>query len=172
VISILLTGYILLQGKEKYFNQSSHGRLELGRSVSNFTFPGLNGKMFSLADYRGKVVFLNIWATWCPPCRDEMPSMERLYQELKDEDFIILAVSVDSSGAKAVAPFVRNYQLTFPVLLDDKGKSRSLFKTTGIPESHIINKEGILVEKTIGPRDWDNPDTIQFLRELIHKPRT
>ena len=98
--------------------------------------------------------------------------MERLYQKLKAEDFIILAVSIDASGAKAVSPFVRDYKLSFPVLLDTKGKIQSLFETTGIPESFIIDKEGVLVQKIIGPRDWDSPDTILFLRNLIQMPRS
>ena len=167
VISISLVGFILLQGKDSFFNLSNQVRLKPGLPAPNFTFPGLDGKMVSLTDYKGKVVFLNIWATWCPPCREEMPSMERLYQKLKDEDFIILAVSIDTSGAKAVAPFVKDYKLSFPVLLDDKGKSQSLFSTTGIPESFIIDKEGVLAQITIGPRDWDSPSVIQFLRQLI-----
>ena len=96
--------------------------------------------------------------------------MERLYQKLKDEDFIILAVSIDTAGAKAVTPFVKDYKLSFPVLLDDKGKSQSLFSTTGIPESFIIDKEGVLAQITIGPRDWDSPYSIHFFRNLIQMP--
>jgi peroxiredoxin len=171
LISTLLVGFVLLQGKDSFFNQPSQIRLKPGLPAPNFTFSGPNGKMISLSDYKGKVVFLNIWATWCPPCREEMPSMERLYQKLKDEDFIILAVSIDASGAKAVTPFLRDFKLNFPVLFDTKGKIQGLFETTGIPESFIIDKEGVLVQKIIGPRDWDSPDTILFFRNLIQMPR-
>ncbi|MCJ7538746.1 MAG: TlpA family protein disulfide reductase [Desulfobacterales bacterium] len=170
VISISLAGFILLQGKDSFFNLSNKVRLKPGLPAPNFTFPGLEGKTVSLTDYKGKVVFLNIWATWCPPCREEMPSMERLYQKLKGEDFIILAVSIDASGAEAVTPFARNYKLSFPVLLDNKGKSQILFETTGIPESFIIDKEGVIAQIIIGPRDWDSPETIHFFRELIQMP--
>ena len=104
----------MLQTKDSSFNLSGRPRLGKGVPAPNFTLPDLDGKMVSLADYRGKVVFLNIWATWCPPCVEEMPSMEKLYQALKDEDFEILAVSIDVSGAKAVTPFYEKTQAEFP----------------------------------------------------------
>jgi cytochrome c biogenesis protein CcmG/thiol:disulfide interchange protein DsbE len=170
VISFSLGCFILLQGKDSFINLSDQVRLKPGLLAPNFTFPGLDGKMVSLTDYKGKVVFLNIWATWCGPCREEMPSMERLYKILKSEDFIILAVSIDASGAKAVAPFVRDYKLNFPILLDPKGTIQILYGTTGVPESFIIDKEGVLAQITIGPREWDSPDAIQFFRNLIQKP--
>jgi peroxiredoxin len=170
VISISLVGFILIQGKKSFFNLPNRVQVKPGLPAPKFTFPGLDGKMVSLDDYKGKVVLLNIWATWCPPCRDEMPSMERMYQVLKGEDFVLIAISIDASGAKVVAPFVREYKLSFPVLLDTNGKSQTLFETTGIPESFIIDKEGILYQKIIGPRDWDSPETILFIRNLIQMP--
>jgi thiol-disulfide isomerase/thioredoxin len=126
--------------------------------------------MVSLSDYRGKVVFLNIWATWCPPCREEMPSMEKLYRELRGEGFEILAVSIDALGAKAVAPFMKEYRLSFPALLDPEGTVQQLYGTTGIPESFIIDKKGIIAEKIIGARNWATPEVIRFFRNLIQKP--
>jgi thiol-disulfide isomerase/thioredoxin len=170
VIAIMLGVFILLRGKDSFLNLSNQARLKPGLPVPNFTFPGLDGKMVSLADNKGKVVFLNIWATWCGPCREEMPSMEKLYKELKGEDFEILAVSIDVLGAKAVAPFVKEYKLNFPTLLNPKGTIQSLYGTTGIPETFIIDKEGVLVQKIIGPRDWASPEAIRFFRNLIQKP--
>jgi len=170
VISICLGCFVLVQGKDSFFNLSKQVRIKPGLPMPNFTFPGLDGKMVSLTDFKGKVVFLNIWATWCPPCRDEMPSMERVYQKLKDQDFIILAISIDPSGAEAVTPFVRDYKLSFPILLDKKGKSQNLFGTTGIPESFIIDKHGFLGQKTIGPREWDSPENIEYFQDLIERP--
>jgi thiol-disulfide isomerase/thioredoxin len=126
--------------------------------------------MVNLSDYRGKVVFLNIWATWCPPCREEMPSMEKLYRELRGESFEILAVSIDALGAKAVAPFMKEYRLSFPALLDPQGTVQQLYGTTGIPESFIIDKKGIIAEKIIGARNWATPEVIRFFRNLIQKP--
>ena len=138
-----------------------------GLPAPNFTFPDLDGKMVSLADFRGKAVLLNIWATWCAPCVAEMPSMQKLYQELKDEGFEILAVSVDESGAEAVKPFMEKHKLGFPVLLDTKGDIKALYQATGIPESFIIDKNGMIVEKIIGPREWASSGAIRFFRSLI-----
>ena len=112
------------------------------------------------------MVLLNIWATWCPPCVEEMPSMEKLYRELKDEGFEILAVSIDVLGAKAVLPFMIEHKLNFPALTDSEGDIKSLYQTTGVPESFIIDKDGIIVEKVISPRDWA---AIRFFRNLIQR---
>ena len=93
--------------------------------------------------------------------------MEKLYQALKGDGFEILAVSVDVSGAEAVTPFMKKNKLSFPALTDTKGSIKSLYQTTGIPESFIIGKDGIIAEKVIGPRDWATPDAISYFRNLI-----
>jgi peroxiredoxin len=160
---------VLLQNKDSFFDLSGKPRLVKGVPAPNFTLLGLDGKMVSLDDYKGKVVLLNIWATWCPPCVEEMPSMEKLYQELKGENFEILAVSIDVLGAKEVIPFMKKYKLSFPALTDSKGAIKSLYQTTGVPESFIINKDGIIVEKVIGPRDWATPVAIRYFRNLIKR---
>jgi len=160
---------VLLQTKDSSFNLSGRPRLGKGVPAPNFTLPDINGKMVSLTDYRGKVVLINIWATWCRPCVEEMPSMEKLHQELKEESFKILAVSIDASGAKAVIPFMKKHKLSFSALTDTKGAIKSLYQTTGIPESVIVDKDGIIVEKIIGQRDWATSVTIRFFRSLIQK---
>jgi len=160
---------VLLQTKDASFNLSEKSRLVKGVPAPNFTLPGLDGKTVSLADYRGKVVLLNIWATWCPPCVDEMPSMEKLHQELKGEAFKILAVSIDASGAKAVLPFMKKHKLSFHALTDTKGAIKSLYQATGVPESFIIDKNGVIAEKVIGPMDWATPDVIRYFRDLVQK---
>ena len=141
--------------------------LQVGQPAPGFTLPGLDGNMVSLSDYRGHVVLVNVWATWCPPCVDEMPSMEKLYRELKGENFEILAVSIDALGKKAVAPFMKKYNLSFPALMDPDGTIKTLYQTTGVPESFIINQEGILIEKVIGPKDWATPPVVGFFRNLL-----
>ncbi len=160
---------LLLNQKSLFFKSEKQVPLAIGLPAPDFTFPGLDGKMVSLSDYRGKVVLVNIWATWCPPCVEEMPSMEKLYQKLKGKDFEILAVSIDSLGVKAVAPFMKKHKLTFPALINSAGTLRTSYRTTGIPESFIINKDGILVEKIIGPRDWTRPAILSFLNNLIQR---
>ena len=172
IIFLVIVGVgviVLLQTKDSFLNLSGKPRLGKGVPAPDFTLPDLDGKMVSLADYKGKVVLLNIWATWCPPCVEEMPSMEKLYQELKDEGFEILAVSIDVSGAKAVIPFMKKHKLSFSALTDTKGAIKSLYQTTGVPESFIIDKDGIIVEKVIGPRDWATPGAILTFRNLIQR---
>ena len=170
VLFVTLIGIlILLQCKDSFVRQTGVLPLAKGRPAPNFTLPDLEGRMVSLTDYRGKVVLLNIWATWCPPCVDEMPSMEKLYQALSNEDFEILAVSIDESGAQDVLPFMKKHKLSFPALTDPKGTLKGLYETTGVPESFIIDQDGVIVEKIIGPRDWAIPDAIRYFRNLIRR---
>jgi cytochrome c biogenesis protein CcmG/thiol:disulfide interchange protein DsbE len=168
-IIIAVAAVILLQGKDALFKSPQKSRVAQGLPAPTFILPGLDGKAVDLQAYKGKVVFLNIWATWCPPCREEMPSMERLYQALKGEDFEILVVSIDAAGAEAVAPFMKKYRLSFPALLDPEGTMKNLYGVTGVPESFIINKEGIIEKIVIGPMDWSTPEVVRFFRDLIRK---
>ncbi len=158
---------VLLQTKDSSFDLSGTPRAKNSVPAPGFALPDLDGKMVSLADFKGKVVLLNIWATWCPPCVAEMPSMETLYQELKEEDFEIIAVSIDESGSDVVAPFMKKHKLSFPALTDTQGTTKNIYQTTGVPESFIIDKDGIIVEKVIGPREWASPDAINYFRNLI-----
>ena len=158
----------LLQTRDAPVNLSGVRRLEKSVPAPDFTFPGLDGKMVSLTDLRGKVVLLNIWATWCAPCVEEMPSMEKLYQALKDEGLEILAVSIDETGTDAVRPFMKKHRLSFPALIDINGIINNLYQTTGVPESFIIDKQGIIVDKVVGARNWASPTAIRYFRELIH----
>lgn len=141
-----------------------------GMPAPDFTFPGLDGEKISLSDKRGLVVLINVWATWCPPCVEEMPSMEKLYKKFKGEKFEILAVSIDADGAKAVASFMKKHRLTFPALLDPEGTIKTTYRVTGVPESFIVDKEGILVGKIIGARDWAAPEVFKLFRDLIQRP--
>lgn len=168
VISLLII--ISLQLTESGMRLWTRATLDVGYAAPDFTLPDLDGKMVSLSDHRGKVVLVNIWATWCRPCVDEMPSMEKLYQEFKGDDFEILAISIDTLGIKAVTPFMKKYKLTFPALIDTEGEIKTLYKATGIPESFIIDKEGILIKKIIGARNWASPQVFRFFRDLIQKP--
>lgn len=173
VIFLLIAGLLillLLNRNKSYNNSVKIVPIEVGLPAPDFTFPSMDGKMVSLSDFRGKVVLVNIWATWCPSCVDEMPSMEKLYKKLKEEDFEILAVSIDSLGEKVVAPFMKKYKLTFPALIDSSGAIRMGYRTTGVPESFIIDKDGILVRKIIGPLDWTKPEILHLFQGLIQKP--
>ena len=158
-----------LKLKDSSFEFPNQAAIGDNLPAPDFSFPGLDGKMVSLSDYRGKVVLVNIWATWCPPCVAEMPSMEKLYNKLKGQNFEILAVSIDAPGLKAVAPFMKKANLTFPALIDPEGSIRAAYGVTGVPESFIVDKQGILVKKIIGPVDWANPGVFRFFSDLIQK---
>jgi len=164
--------FILLRNKDNFSTRGGPAGISVNHPLPDFSLPLLDGKMTRLSDYSGKVVLVNIWATWCPPCLTEMPSMEKLYQQLKGKDFQILAVSIDASGNEAVGPFVKNHKVSFPVLIDPKGIITKIYRTTGVPESFIINKQGILVKKIIGPIDWIAPSVLTFFQELIQEPAT
>ncbi len=133
----------------------------------NFKLPDLSGKKIELKDYRGKVVFLNFWATWCLTCEEEMPSMENLRQKLKGKPFEILAVSIDKEE-ELVAPYMKKFGLTFPALLDPKSKVAKLYRTTGVPETFVVDKNGFIIHKAIGPRKWDTEESINAFINLIH----
>jgi peroxiredoxin len=166
----VLVVILSLKLNDSSFKFSNQVAIKDNLPAPDFTFPGLDGKMVSLSDYKGKVVLVNIWATWCPPCVDEMPSMEKLYQKFKGENFEILAVSIDEPGLKAVAPFMKKSNLTFPALIDSEGTIKAVYGITGVPESFIIDHKGILIKKIIGPVDWAAPNVFQFFNELIQKP--
>jgi peroxiredoxin len=136
-------------------------------AAQDFGLPTLKGDYVKLSDYRGKVVFLNIWATWCPPCREEMPSMESLYQRLKGRKFELLAVSIDREGEKAVRPFATKYGLTFPVILDPDNKTYRLYGLTGVPESFIVDKNGAVIHKIIGPQNWMKEEWLDYFDQII-----
>jgi peroxiredoxin len=121
----------------------------------------------SLATYRGQVLLLNVWATWCHPCRLEMPSMERLHRRLAGTDFRVVAVSVDREGPRVVRDFVREFGLTFDVLHDRGGEIERRYQTTGVPESFVIDRRGVIVQKVVGAADWDSPETEALIRRLL-----
>jgi len=152
------------------FEFSNQVAIENNLPAPDFSFPGLDGKMVSLSDYKGKVVLINVWATWCPPCVDEMPSMEKLYQNFKGENFEILAVSIDEAGLKAVAPFMKKTNLTFPALIDSEGTIKTVYGITAIPESFIIDKQGFLIKKIVGPVDWATSPIYRFFSDLMQTP--
>ena len=128
------------------------------------------GRPVTLAHYRGKVVLLNVWATWCSPCRVEMPSMERLHQRLGGGgDFKIVAVSVDEQGDSVVAAFAHELGLSFDILHDQSGAIQRSYQTTGVPESWVIDRDGVIVKKVIGPSEWDGPVNEALIRRLIEE---
>lgn len=125
-------------------------------------------KIRTLADYRGKVVLLNIWATYCGPCRVEMPSIEALHRSYVSKGLRVVAVSVDdSSSAQLVRDFVKQYGLTFQILYDPSGRTGQIYQTTGIPETIIIGRDGLIRKKLIGASDWNSPANRALIEGLL-----
>ncbi|MDX2170391.1 MAG: TlpA disulfide reductase family protein [Deltaproteobacteria bacterium] len=163
---LLLLGALLLVQRL----QRGTGSADSEYAAADFTLPDLQGNTVQLSALRGKVVFLNLWATWCPPCRAEMPSMEVLYQRFRDRDFAMLAVAEDSDGATSVAPFVRDMKLSFPILLDSDNHLPGRYGVTGYPETFIIDRSGNVAKHVIGPEDWTRPEMIAFIEALLRQP--
>lgn len=140
---------------------------ERGRFPFDFALPDLQGNTVRPSDLRGKVVLINIWATWCYPCRTEMPSMQALYQDYRDKGFEILAISIDVREKEAVIPFVEQYGLTFPVLLDPSNAVGERLLMRGIPTSYLLDKHGRIAGLEVGPKDWNSKKMRRLLEALL-----
>jgi peroxiredoxin len=158
-----------------WLNRDRFAPVESGTTAPAFTARALDGRQVSLEDFKGKVVVLNVWATWCGPCRVEMPALERLYQQLGSKGVVVLAVSIDVAKGKTdgfgnpggdVAEFVKKLNLTFPIGLDPEQKVKQLYGITGLPTTYIIGRDGKVVEKKLGPARWDEPPYVDRIRAL------
>jgi peroxiredoxin len=179
-IVILFSLLILAMGFWLIFLQSDRTGLVARRpgwrpkateAAPDFHLPNLDGNPVRLADFKGKVIFLNFWATWCPPCIQEMPWMETVYRTLKGREFAMLAISIDKEGKEIVRPFMRKYSLTLPVLIDRDKKVAALYGITGIPETFIINKQGAVDLKVIGPQNWAEKEWRDYFDILLREMR-
>jgi peroxiredoxin len=151
------------------FSNTGINPIKDNKRAPNFCLEDLKGKKVELKHFKGKVVFLNFWATWCGPCKEEMPSMEALYNHFREKDFIFLAVSVDYEGIKPVKEFIEKQRYTFPVLLDPKCETLDLFEVKAIPTTLLIDKKGLIIGKTIGPIDWKRGEVMSILNFLLAK---
>ncbi len=157
-----------------WLQSAKYEPLVVGKAAPDFALTDLNEQPYRLSDFRGKVVFLNFWATWCAPCREEMPSMEVLHRNFEKDGLVILAVSIDRvTTTKDIPPFVKGMNLTFPVLIDSWGKTDKPYKRMGVPETFIIDQQGIIREIILGPRDWTRLDNLKTLTALLNvTPKT
>jgi peroxiredoxin len=138
-----------------------------GKQARDFELEAMDGGSVSLSDYEGKVVLVNFWATWCPPCRAEMPSFEAAYQAHNEDGFVVLGVNVEESRG-AVEPFVAEMGVTFPVLLDEKGRVANEYRTLGLPISLLVDRTGVIFARHVG---FLSDDQLQeYLDELLPRP--
>ena len=153
-ISILLLGLGWIYLSADQTGASTSGAIPAPRKgflAPDFTLKTLEGETVHLSDYRGQAVLLNLWATWCPPCRAEMPAIQKMYEKYKDQGFIVLAVDMTYQDvASDVEPFVQDYGLTFPILMDTTGQAASLYELRSLPSSYFIDRDGIIQEVVIG----------------------
>ncbi len=141
---------------------------EVGKLAPDFSLVDRKGKTWTLSELKGQVVFVNFWATWCPPCREEMPSMQRLYSNLPKNKFKMLAI-LNKDDPKLADSFAKKLGITIPILDDQENLIGPSYGLTGLPETFIVDKEGILREKFIGPAPWDSPGVMQMLMKYINQ---
>lgn len=172
-LAAVVLGFLMVAGA--WIGRDRFRPLGPGARAPDFTYPDLSGRPVSLSDHRGKVVVVNIWATWCPPCRAEMPSMERVYRQLSDRGFEILAVSIDRPEGERdltgnpggnIGAFADSLGLTFPILHDVEGGIQRLYQTTGVPESFVIAADGTIHRKLFGAAEWDEGAIWELLDRL------
>jgi peroxiredoxin len=137
-----------------------------GQRAPGFDLPLLDGGTVSLDALRGKVVLVNFWATWCAPCEAEMPAMQRLYESLRERGFELVAISVDA-GRDEVETFRERIPITFPIALDPEKRAAGAYQSHRFPESFLVDREGVLRARYIGPRDWDAPVYVEHIRRVI-----
>jgi len=130
-------------------NSSESRGVNQGNLASGFTLEALDGTEVSLSEYRGNVVLINFWATWCPPCRAEIPDIENVYRARQDDGFVVLGVGVEESR-EAVAPFVEAMGMTYPVLLDERGQVLKMYRAIGLPMSVILDRDGVIQVRHVG----------------------
>ncbi|MGH7899676.1 MAG: TlpA family protein disulfide reductase [Candidatus Binatia bacterium] len=136
------------------------------RTAPSFVLPDLSGKVVRMDDFRGKVVLLNLWTTWCPPCVEEMPTLEALSRKMAGRDFVLLAISEDETPSK-VQPWIEQHGFTFPVLLDVRAELGADLGITGYPETFVVDRQGQIVHHHIGFRNWAEERVVAAIERLM-----
>jgi len=138
----------------------------VGKPAPDFEYKDSTGKLWKLSDLRGKVVFINFWATWCVTCKSEMPHKETLYQMMKDEPFQMLGMLFRDDPGN-LAEYYKTQKVSPPTLISPDNESAKVYGITGVPETFIIDKEGIVREKLVGPREWDDEESIALIKKWL-----
>lgn len=184
--SLILTSIALVALIILFFGIQKQEKIEIEKAIEGLKAPDISlrdqsGRDLRLSDLKGKVVFINFWASWCQPCRDEMPSLQVLYNGLRNmgtpknhrffgdasnDNFRMLTILYRDDPNKAIS-FLRENNLDLPLWIDRDGKAAASYGLTGVPETFIIDKKGILRKKVIGPANWASPEVLSFISELI-----
>ena len=158
---------ITILGGAAYFalRQRQARPLAIGDSAPDFSVPALPSGSLDLKNYRGQIVVLNFWATWCPPCVEETPSLEQFAEKMRDHGVIVLSVSVDENQ-KALQDFIQEYHISYPVGRDPDRSLAARYGTFQFPETYILDRRGLVAEKVVGATDWDDPRIQNFVLDL------
>jgi thiol-disulfide isomerase/thioredoxin len=141
------------------------GAVSRGLVAPAFELPDLTGRKVRLADYKDHIVLINYWATWCQPCLDEMPSLEKLYQQFRSRRLVVLAINVNETR-EDLSSYIQQAGLTFPILLEGQ-ETAARYGTEKLPESYLLNERGVVIQKVIGARDWLDPEVVRYFDELL-----
>lgn len=165
LLSILATSFLLVSVVHAEVKKQTLPVLKKKIPAPYFELMDIDGKLHKLTDYKGSVVILNFWATWCPPCRYEMPSMDRARKILKGEKIVILAIDV-GEDEDTIFEFTGNYPVEFPLLMDPEAKTIKQYPVVGLPTTYIIDPHGYITHKIVGSREWDDPQLLDKIRKL------
>ncbi|MEK6689748.1 MAG: TlpA disulfide reductase family protein [Nitrospirota bacterium] len=168
--TLIIAGFLVLFTESPSYSIDKRlfdaiGIQELRQMAPELVLSDLNGRKVSLKEYRGKVVFLHFWATWCKPCKEEMPTIEKMHKEFKNRDFVILAVSIDKVGTDMVWSYVKEF--TFSTLLASSGRIDDSYWSWGIPVSYIIDRNGWIIGRAMGPKKWDSDALRNLIKEIL-----
>jgi peroxiredoxin len=171
LILILLVALVFTAegGESDLFSKIRIDPIKGDKKAPDFSLRDLNGNKVEIKPLKGKIILLNFWATWCGPCKEEIPALEVLHQQFKEKNLVLLTISVDYEGLKPVQEFMNKHHYTFPVLLDPQGETLDLFEVKEIPTTFIIDKKGGMIGRAIGPRDWKNPEVFSLINLLTGK---
>jgi len=173
-IFLVVFGVLILDSgkKEKFKNEIKNDNsvkegIYKGEIPPDFKLEDLQGREVSLKSYRGKVVLLNFWATWCPPCRKEIPSMVKLYESYKNKGLEIIGINLDKLDKSGIEKFSLEYNINFPILLDPTGKTAALYGITALPATFILDRNGKIQEKVAGGKDWSSEENLKIFETLL-----
>ncbi|MEQ1656839.1 MAG: TlpA disulfide reductase family protein [Nitrospira sp.] len=163
LLSVISAGPALASDPFASFKMS---RLPAGSMVAPFELTALDGKVVKSSELSGKVVLVNFWATWCGPCKEEMPSLARLQKQLDPTQFILMTVTTDLQR-QGIAHFLAQLGVTLPVLFDEDQEVSRSFMVRGLPTTVVIARDGTLVGRAVGPRAWDSPESVAVMRQVM-----
>ena len=177
-IFLVVFGVLILDSgkKEKFKNEIKNDNsvkegIYKGEIPPDFTLKDLEGEEVSLKRFRGKIVLLNFWATWCPPCRKEIPSMIKLYKRYNDKGLEIIGVNLDRMDKSGIEKFSSEYNITFPILLDPTGKIATLYGITALPATFILDRNGKIQERVAGGKDWSSEENLKIFETLLNEKK-